>query len=128
MDAYRVLILEDDAVIASLLAELLGSMGHWVCGVEPTEAGGIAAARRYRPELIIADIWLREGNGVSAITKILDFCLVPHILVSADVRGLEVRVPNATILQKPFLGISLASAIVHAFDATAAPRPTSSPH
>lgn len=125
MKAHRVLILEDDAVIAALLAELLVSMGHSVCATEATEADGIAAAVRCRPDLIIADIWLREGNGVSAMATILRFSPVPHIVVSADVRKLKDRMAHGVILQKPFLEASLADAIRRASDVTAALKPSS---
>ena len=35
MKALRVLVIEDDALIAMLLSELLASMGHDVCATRP---------------------------------------------------------------------------------------------
>lgn len=121
MKARSVLILEDDAVIASLLGELLVSMGHTVGAIEVTEECGIAAAARFQFDLIIADMWLRDGTGASAVSTILAFGMVPHILVSDDVQRIRGGLPYAVILQKPFSGVSLANAIDHAFE-TVAPR------
>jgi hypothetical protein len=66
MTALQVLVVEDDSLIAMLLMDTLLEMGHGVCGVEATEAGAIASALGCRPDLIIIDAQLRDGNGVSA--------------------------------------------------------------
>ena len=44
MKALRILVLEDDAVIAMLIADLLEGMGHNVCAGEAIEDDGVAAA------------------------------------------------------------------------------------
>ena len=44
MKALRVLVVEDDAMIAMLLADMFAGMGHDVCAIEATEAGAVAAA------------------------------------------------------------------------------------
>ena len=38
MKALRVMVVEDDGMIAMLLAEVLTGMGHDVCAIEATEA------------------------------------------------------------------------------------------
>ena len=49
MAALRVLVVEDDAIIGALLAEMLEGMGHDVCAVEATEADAVTAAARCGP-------------------------------------------------------------------------------
>ena len=49
MTALRVLVVEDDALIGALLAEMLAGMGHDVCGIEATEAAAVSAEARCRP-------------------------------------------------------------------------------
>jgi CheY-like chemotaxis protein len=71
MKALRVLVVEDDALIAMLLSELLAGMGHAVCATAGTEAEAIMAATRYRPDLMIVDAGLGRGSGVSAVEEIL---------------------------------------------------------
>ena len=53
--ALRVLIVEDEAMIAMMLAEVLRELGHEVCATEATEAGAVAAAARHKPDLMIVD-------------------------------------------------------------------------
>jgi CheY-like chemotaxis protein len=67
----NVLVIEDDALIALLLEDLLAGMGHVVCATAATEAEAISAAHLHRPDLMIADVRLRSGNGVSAVLEIL---------------------------------------------------------
>ena len=92
-------------------------MDHDVCAIEATEADAVSAAHRCRPDLMIVDVWLGDGNGVSAIEEIRRTRLVPHLFVSADmskVRGLR---PDAVTLQKPFREADLAQAMRRALDA-----------
>ncbi len=71
MSALRILVVEDDAMIGMALTEMLEEMGHDVCSIEATEAEAISAADRCRPDLMIVDVLLGAGNGVSAVTEIL---------------------------------------------------------
>jgi DNA-binding response OmpR family regulator len=71
MKALRVLVVEDDALIAMLLGEMFPSMGHDVCATAATEAEAVSAATRYHPDLMIVDAGLGRGSGVSAMEEIL---------------------------------------------------------
>jgi two-component system, response regulator PdtaR len=118
MKALRVLVVDDDALIGMLLAEMLEEMGHCVCAIEATEADAVAAAIRCRPDLMIVDARLGEGSGVSAIERIFRTWPVPHLLMSGErVQGGR---PGAVVLQKPFLESDLVRAIQRALDAAAA--------
>jgi CheY-like chemotaxis protein len=48
MNALRTLVVEDDAMIAGLLAETLEGLGPGVCAVETNVARAVAAASRWR--------------------------------------------------------------------------------
>lgn len=72
MNRLRVLVAEDDAVIAMLFAEVLTGMGYDVCAIESTEADLVVAAARCRPDVMIVDVRLRNGSGVSAVEKFFD--------------------------------------------------------
>ena len=75
-----------------LLAELLAEMGHEVCAVETTEAGAVAAALRHAPDLMIVDVQLDEGNGISAVGEAIRSKFIPHRFVSSDTtKDLAVR-------------------------------------
>lgn len=120
MAALRVLLVEDEAVIAVLLAEVLGGMGYEVCAIEATEADAVAAAVRCRPDLMIVDARLGAGSGVSAVEQILRDGPVPHVFVSGDSSSVQALRPDAVVMQKPFREADLANAIERALAATPA--------
>jgi two-component system, response regulator PdtaR len=119
MNAQRVLVVEDNALIGILLAEVLAAMGHSVCAIEATEADAVAAAVRCGPDLMIVDEWLREGSGVSAVDEILRAGPVPHVFVSGDVSRVTALKPSAEVLQKPFREAELSGAIQRVLRAAA---------
>jgi CheY-like chemotaxis protein len=105
----RILLAEDDLVIAMLLAEIIGGMGHHVCAIETTEAGLIRGAARDQPDLLIVDEHLGTGSGVAAISRIRP---VPYILMSGG--PIAHADPGAIVLEKPFFEDDLLAAIERA--------------
>ena len=89
MKALRVLVVEDDAMIGMLLAEMLEQMGHEVCALERTEARAVTAAIRCRPDVMIVDVWLREGSGIAAVERICAASPVPSSSPAGTSRGPE---------------------------------------
>jgi CheY-like chemotaxis protein len=121
MKALRVLVIEDDALIAMLLSELLAGMGHDVCATAATEAEAMSAAARHRPDLMIVDAGLGCGSGVAAVEEILRAGRVAHVFVSGDAGSVRTRQPDAVVVRKPFREAELARAIGLAL-AAAPPR------
>ena len=115
--AIRVLVVEDDAIIGTLLAEMLAGMGHNVCAIEATEADAVSAAARCKPDLMIVDVRLGEGSGVSAIETIYRTGPVPHVFVSGDVAQVRTLRPSSIFMQKPYREADLARVIQQALDA-----------
>lgn len=60
------LVVEDEAITASLVAEELVNAGFRLVGIAGTAERAAAAFARERPKLVVADVRLREGNGISA--------------------------------------------------------------
>ena len=80
----RILIIEDEAVIAMDLSDLVTGAGHDVCAVEATASSAVAAAKRERPDLVLADIQLADGSsGIDAVKEILASFEVPVIFITA---------------------------------------------
>jgi two-component system, response regulator PdtaR len=100
--ALRILVIEDNAIIAMLLETMLADMGHDVCAIESTETGAVAAAARLRPDLLIVDAGLSEGSGISAVDRILRDGFVPHVFVSGRDLRPESLNPRAVRLSKPY--------------------------
>jgi two-component system, response regulator PdtaR len=113
-NAPRVLVVEDDAMIGVLLGEMLEGMGYDVCGIEATEADAVTAAARYRPDLMIVDVQLGEGSGVSAVDTIHRAGPVPHVFVSGDIAKLRALEPGSITIQKPYREFELALVIQRA--------------
>ena len=111
MKALRVLVIEDDALIAMLLSELLAGMGHDVCATAASEAEAVSAAVCHRPDLMIVDAGLGRGSGVSAVEEILRAGPLAHVFISGDAGRVRIRKPDAVVIHKPFREAELARAI-----------------
>jgi len=98
----RIIIVEDDSLLAEYLAELLTGMGHEVCAIAGTEAEAVANAADFHPDLMIMDGQLREGDGVSAMKRILQQGDVAHFFVTGNPWSLREQVPDSVIVTKPF--------------------------
>jgi DNA-binding response OmpR family regulator len=107
----RILLVEDDVLIAMDLADLLIAMGHDVCHIASTETDAVAAAQRLAPDLLIVDGNLAEGSGVSAMRRILARGFVAHFYMSGDTIQLLKAVPDAVVLAKPFALHALTTAM-----------------
>ena len=121
MKALRVLVIEDDALIAMLLAELLAGMGHEVCATAASEAEAVIAATCYAPDLMIVDAGLGQGSGVSAVEEILRAGPLAHVFVSGDAESVRLRRSDAIVVRKPFRQAELARAIDLAIAAASLP-------
>ena len=62
----RVLIVEDDAIIAMHLAILVAELGYEVCATAASAAGAIALATAHNPDVVLMDIRLAEGRAPRA--------------------------------------------------------------
>src|SRR5579862_3126426 len=118
MTTLSVLVIEDDTMVGILLGETLEAMGYEVCAIESTEADAVNAAARCRPDLMIVDVCLIEGNGISAVEEITRDGPVPHVFVNGDVglgnMGLQDFQPNSIVLRKPYRESDLVGAIKRA--------------
>jgi len=122
MNPLRVIVVDDDAVIASLLAETLTGMGYDVCAIEATEADAVTAALRWRPDLMIVDVNLGGGSGVAAIGQIQRAGPIPHVFVTADASRVQALKSVAVVLQKPYREADLVRGIQQALSPAAASR------
>ena len=121
MKPLRIMVVEDETVIALLMGEVLAAMGHDVCAIEGTEADAVAAAARCRPEMMIVDARLGRGNGsgVAAVAQILRAGFVPHVFVTGDRLRDQALSPGAVVIQKPFDESELVGAMESALAAGA---------
>jgi DNA-directed RNA polymerase specialized sigma24 family protein/CheY-like chemotaxis protein len=113
----RVLIIEDEAVIAMDLSDLVTAAGHEVCATATTAKSAVAAAKRERPDLVLADIQLADGSsGIDAVKEILSSFAVPVIFITAfPDRLLTGKRPEPTFLiTKPYSPDTVRAAVSQA--------------
>lgn len=115
MGRPRVLVVEDDLMLGTLMAELLGNLGYDVCPVETTEAGAVSAAAWHKPDLMIVDLQLADGSGLSAMARIGQTNPVPHVFMSGEL--VQAAMPGTISLRKPFRESDLVRAIGQALGA-----------
>lgn len=113
-DRLRIVIVEDHALIAMDLADLLIGMGHDVRAIAATESEAVGAAARHDPDFMIVDANLAEGSGVSAMRQILARRFIPHLYVTGDPLALLHVLADAIIVTKPFKLRDLAAGIARA--------------
>jgi CheY-like chemotaxis protein/DNA-directed RNA polymerase specialized sigma24 family protein len=103
--AGRVLIIEDEPVIAMHLQDIVEDMGHTVVGLATTHAEATELNQSEQPDLVLADIRLADGSsGVDAVKDILADRSIPVVFITAyPERLLTGERPEPTYLvTKPF--------------------------
>jgi DNA-binding response OmpR family regulator len=67
----KVLIAEDDLMIADMVEEILVEHGYVVCGIARTVAEGVALGRLHKPDLAVIDLRLAdEGLGTEIAAQL----------------------------------------------------------
>ena len=115
--AAKVLIIEDEPIIAMDLHTIVRELGHEVVGVAVTRAEAVAAAIEREPGLLLVDIQLADdSSGIDAVREILAQRSIPHIFITAyPDRLLTDKVLEPTFLiTKPFQRATVKAAISQA--------------
>jgi CheY-like chemotaxis protein len=76
----KVLIVEDDLMMADMVEMLLVDSGYEVCGIARNVAEAVALARSHKPDLAVIDVRLADGDLGTAIPAQLDVLGRPGIL------------------------------------------------
>jgi DNA-binding response OmpR family regulator len=102
----RILIVEDHAEIAELLAETLEAAGHQVAVADSADAAVIAFVAS-PPELVIMDMLLNCSNGIAAALRLRSLGFKgPIVAASAELQPIAGELYQsagfACSLQKPF--------------------------
>jgi DNA-binding response OmpR family regulator len=80
----RILIVEDQSVVATNLQESLSEMGHDVIDWVASGEAAIALAQRERPDVVLMDIHLAGGlTGVETARRIWQMLQIPIVYCTA---------------------------------------------
>jgi two-component system, response regulator PdtaR len=81
----RVLIVEDDAIIAMHLAMLVAELGHEICGTAASAAAATQRAAQHEPDVVLMDIRLAHGSsGIEAARELHAHHSLRCIFISAN--------------------------------------------
>ena len=101
----RLMIIEDEPLIAMDLEDIVESLGHTCVGVARTHREAVKLAEREQPDLVLSDIQLADGSsGIDAVSDILKMYQMPVIFITAfPERLLTGNKPEpAFLITKPF--------------------------
>jgi CheY-like chemotaxis protein/DNA-directed RNA polymerase specialized sigma24 family protein len=101
----RVLIIEDEPLIAYHLAEIVRQAGHEIVEQAATADAARDAFARYQPTLVLSDVQLADGSsGIDAIDAILRLGPVPVIFITGFPQRLLTGAGHepAFLITKPF--------------------------
>jgi CheY-like chemotaxis protein len=112
----RVLIVEDDAIIAMHLEMLVTDFGHEVCGTAASAAEAIAHGTSHGLDVVLMDIRLGGGSsGIDAARELYTSQALSCIFISANLDQATKAVLSAykpiEFLGKPVLPILLQQAL-----------------
>ena len=110
----RILIIEDEPIIAMDIEMIVRELGHDVVAVATTHAEAVAEAQKHQPGLVLADIQLADNSsGIEAVQEILTDVTVPVIFITAFPERLLTgdRPEPAFLLTKPYQPATLRAAI-----------------
>lgn len=110
-DKLKILIVEDESIVAMMVEDIIVDLGHEVCGT----AGRLEEARKLAVELpidfAIIDVNL-NGQYTYPVAEALKARGVPFVFATGyGASGLKDEWRNHAVLQKPFQPEDLAAAI-----------------
>ena len=103
----KVLIVEDDLMLADFAEEILVEHGYEISGIARTVADAIALARRSRPDLVILDLRLAEGGLGTEVASQLPPLGRPGILYVTGNMSQVALVHGDACLAKPYRSTDL---------------------
>jgi two-component system OmpR family response regulator len=111
----RILVVDDERTVLTVLSTLLGRMGHQ-CLSTTSAFEALAVADRYRPELLVVDVTMPEMTGEALVRELRvrtgDHC-PPVVFVSGYAECDVEPTPDLRMrfVTKPFGMADLAEAV-----------------
>lgn len=116
MSRAKILVVEDESIIAEDIADSLIALGYAISAIVHSGEEAIQAAEKMQPDLVLMDIRLQGGmDGVTAAEQIRSRFQIPVVYLTAYVDDNTLKRVNATkpfgYVVKPFEEKNLHSAI-----------------
>ena len=112
----RILIVEDEVIVADDLAWQVGQLGYDVVGFADSGEEAITIADETKPDIVLMDVQLRDGTtGIESARVIQDRTGAAMVFLTAYAAVLardRVRIPSSAMcLSKPFSMLQLKTAL-----------------
>jgi two-component system, response regulator PdtaR len=119
----KVVIVEDEVIVLYLLQNALNQQKHEVLDVVSDGEGALEAVKKYKPDLMIMDIFLRGAlNGIETMQEIRKISDVPVIYTSSLAHAATIEkalsIENSRFLHKPVSVELLEASIQELLDPT----------
>ena len=113
MKSLRIAIAEDEWLIAEYLCGELAALGHAVVGRARTGEELISVVERERPDLVLADVRLKDGSdGLAAAKEIQERFDIPAIAATGHLTAAEAEAAGLLgILGKPYTSYALRAVL-----------------
>ena len=117
----KVLIAEDDLLVADMAEESLVKHGYEVCGIARTVAEAVALGRRWKPELAVIDLRLAEGGlGSDIVTALRGLGRLGVLYASGNLTDRMMAVIDGdACIKKPYTDTDLVRGLDIVFDIVA---------
>lgn len=112
----KILIVEDEALIAMSIEAILEDNGYDVVEIADDEASALEAAARHKPELALVDMRLAGGDSGLSVAQKLNGLGVAVVFATGNCPGTAIRSLAIGCLHKPLsdeqiiAGVSVADA------------------
>lgn len=108
LEGRRVLVIEDEFLVAMEAEDLLEEQGCDVLLTAATVGDALKRIEAGRPELVILDRNL-DGERTSAVAEELNKCGIPFVVITGYVNGIsdEPEMVRAPCIQKPWIPAEL---------------------
>jgi DNA-binding response OmpR family regulator len=125
----KILVVDDEALIALAAKDILEEAGHDVIGPAGSVRQALAAVERERPDLALLDINLgRGGNGIILARILKRRWSVPSIFVTGDSKDARDSQDVALgLIVKPWVSRTILAALSAAHAIASGLRPPPSP-
>jgi len=115
----KILIAEDEAILALSIQRALTISGYEVCDLVSTGEKAVELIKQEKPDLVILDVFLNGSvNGIEAAMQIRSRSDIPIVFISGYEEGKLIEliksVKSSTYLVKPFTPKALESVIIQA--------------
>ncbi len=113
----KVMLVEPEPLVAMMMSDLLGQLGHLAVGVATSEREAVAMALKLKPDILVTETILKPGAGLAAAARAAQGHGSALVVATASPQiALEADPPAsyAALIAKPFAQQTFRAAITQA--------------